>query len=155
MYNEAVENPQGFFEPAPGRKVDKPARPATPMWKVANEVTNERVRQDKKWGEQNHPDRMPEDVVIAAAQLSTEPLPDNTRFLGMLANVRRINDALNAQGKASWDYILLEEVLEALTAETEEERRAELVQVTAVGMAWIEALDRRTGGPSTEFAEGF
>jgi hypothetical protein len=42
----------------------------------------------------------------------------------------------------SWDTILREEVLEVRLATNRAELRAELVQVAAVAVAWIEALDR-------------
>lgn len=43
----------------------------------------------------------------------------------------------------TWCLVLLEEVLEALEARTEEELRAELVQVAAVAVRWVSALDAR------------
>ena len=43
----------------------------------------------------------------------------------------------------TWSLVLLEEALEALEARTAEELRAELVQVAAVAVRWIEAIDAR------------
>lgn len=43
----------------------------------------------------------------------------------------------------TWSLVLLEEVLEALEARAAEELRAELVQVAAVAVRWIEAIDAR------------
>ena len=45
----------------------------------------------------------------------------------------------------TWSLVLLEEVLEALEARTEEELREELVQVAAVAVRWAGAIDVREG----------
>lgn len=42
-----------------------------------------------------------------------------------------------------WSLVLLEEVLEALEEDNEERLRAELVQVAAVAVRWIGAIDVR------------
>jgi NTP pyrophosphatase (non-canonical NTP hydrolase) len=67
------------------------------------DVMLERAAQDRKWGEQNHPD-------------------------------------------LRWLAILVEEVGElaqALIDGRPADARRELVQVTAVGLAWLEAMERR------------
>lgn len=93
------------------------------------DVLNERVRQDAKWGEQNHPS--------IGWQAKNEPRLEAVNWV-QKGNERDVRD-----GKLSWDNILLEEVYEAI-AETDEARiREELVQVAAVAVAWIECIDRR------------
>lgn len=93
---------------------------------VLAEVASERRRQDDKFGEQNH-----RDGADGA----------NSLVCGQLAEVMR--DANEDRESRSWTAILLEEAYEA-GAETDPARiRAELVQVAAVAVAWIEAIDRR------------
>lgn len=100
-------------------------------WAVLEEVEAERARQDEKWGEQNHPD-----------------LP-GVRHPGyaLAANMWKVDNAGRmAEGCLAWDGILLEEVFEALEqAELANEvgLRQELIQVAAVVVAHVEAIDRR------------
>lgn len=103
---------------------------------VLSEVRAERLRQDEKWGEQNHPDGTGDDVHL---------LGDVERpTYGTLAYLQRANvDELARQGRSRWSGILLEEVFEALSATSVEELRAELVQVAAVAVQWVAAIDRR------------
>ena len=90
---------------------------------ILDELVAERARQDRAWGEQNHADGL-------------DPL------LGELLE-REARRELHRPGRVSWSAILLEEVGEALRAPTDEALRGELVQVAAVVVAWLEALDRR------------
>lgn len=107
---------------------------------VLAEVWNERESQEAKWGEQNHADRNEDsahDVEYYEQQATT----------WKLVNEARVAD-LNAQGMPSdrncyWDGVLLEEVYEALAEEDPATLRAELIQVAAVAVAWVEAIDRR------------
>lgn len=92
------------------------------------EVVRERERQDTKWGEQNHPDGTGKD---GDEKLAT--------FW------RHVCESRAANGRVTWRDILQEEVAEAY-AESEPTRlRAELIQVAAVAVQWIEAIDRREG----------
>jgi hypothetical protein len=102
---------------------------AEPTRGVLAEVAAERTRQDEKWGEQNHPDGPPR------------------RLAPLIRDSARHNcQAAAAEGRLTWQHILREEVAEA-HAETDPARiRAELVQVAAVAVAQIEAIDRRAGG---------
>ncbi len=96
---------------------------------VLAEVKAERDRQDAKWGERNHPDQ-----VGGYLRRPIELAGDFRRWL--------------RDGSAAWDLILLEEVAEAWDAiGNEKALRAELVQVAAVAVAWVEALDRRQATP--------
>ena len=93
---------------------------------VFGEIFVERERQDRKWGEQNHPDgsgQYPETIDADVAKMACQDAADG--------------------GYLTWVHILREEVAEAF-AETDPVRlRAELLQVAAVAVAWIEAIDRR------------
>lgn len=108
------------------------------MW-VLTEVVTERDRQDTRWGEQNHQDtRYVHDEHNVAerrmAVLRTKTARENYTA-GVLAE------------KINWSDILNEEVCEALEEaafKREERLREELIQVAAVAVAWIQAIDRRT-----------
>lgn len=103
---------------------------------VLSEVRAERLRQDEKWGEQNHADGVGDDVHL---------LGDVARpTYGTLCYLQRenVNDAAR-QGRSRWAGILLEEAFEALSATSVDELRAELVQVAAVAVQWVQAIDRR------------
>lgn len=100
---------------------------ASNLFNVLGDVVEERLRQDEKWGEQNHPD--------GTAQPGSKETADDMR------------DLCNANAKAgvlTWTDILDEEIAEAY-AETDTKLRTELVQTAAVVVAWIEAIDRRAG----------
>lgn len=109
---------------------------------VLAEVAAERQRQDAKWGEQNHPDgtgvSWPEMVIPAFGWSSTLQPAHQAAHLARKTCQRAAKD-----GRCTWLAIALEEVAEAF-AETDPARlRAELIQVAAVAVAWVEAIDRR------------
>ena len=60
-----------------------------------------------------------------------------------MARARKFCDVEHGAGRGTWQQILEEEVLEAYACASDVELRAELVQVAAVAVAWIEAIDRR------------
>lgn len=96
---------------------------------VLDAVAAERGRQDNQWGEQNHPDG-------TAADFTARAMRDSARV---------VCESKAKRGALTWADVLDEEYWEA-RAETDPARlRAELVQVAAVAVAWIEAIDRRTG----------
>lgn len=98
---------------------------------VLGDVGEERYRQYLKWGEQNHPDGTGFDDWAYhrdLAQLECRTASDD--------------------GDVTWAHILLEEVYEALAEDNAQALRAELVQVAAVAVQWIELLDRRSQSPA-------
>lgn len=100
--------------------------PLAPTGLVVAEIHQERLRQDAKWGEQNHPDGTggPELEQMAGywrAKCNTD----------------------HGRGEGTWLSILLEEVFEALAESDPVKLRAELIQVGAVCAAWAESIDRR------------
>lgn len=106
---------------------------------VCMEVFAERHRQDQKWGEQNHPDGTRGDARLLRA--STLPT------YGILAYLsKNLVDASAKDGTTTYAEILLEEVFEALAEHDPHEVRKELIQVAAVAVAWVEAIDRRRTG---------
>lgn len=95
-------------------------------WPVVQEVLSERGAQGRKWGEQNPPD-------------GTGGAYDaNMADLWRKACQREFDE-----GRGTWKVILLEEVYEALAEADPVDLRAELLQVAAVAVAWVEAIDRR------------
>ena len=97
---------------------------------ILGNLRYERENQDARWGEQNHPIRLPAN--------------DETD--------RQHHRYANAQGatpdrNCAWDGILLEEVYEALAESDPVAIRAELVQAGAVIVAMIESLDRNGVAP--------
>jgi hypothetical protein len=95
--------------------------------RVLADIGAERVAQNEKWGEQNHPD-------------GTGITGDDERA----ANARHVCQAMASIGQGCWRDVLWEEVAEAFAEKDPPALRAELVQVAAVAAAWIEAIDRRT-----------
>jgi len=96
------------------------------MERVFEDVRAERARQDQRWGKQMHPN---------GTSPKFKPLADSAR------NACRKADG---QGANTWMHIMREEVWEALSETDRDRLRAELVQVIAVGVAWIECLDEQT-----------
>lgn len=96
---------------------------------VIQEIVIERDRQNARWGVQNHPDGTGHEAY------------------GMtLASAREVCDDAARAGTVTWDLILMEEVYEAVAEEDPVRLRAELIQVAAVAVAWVEAIDRRGVG---------
>lgn len=92
---------------------------------ILMEVLEERRRQRAKWGEQNYPDGTNADWI-------------KTRDMAQSAT-----DAATSCGALTWLHVLYEEVCEAFAEDQPEALRSELIQVAAVAISWIEALDRR------------
>lgn len=106
------------------------------LWGVLFAVEKERFAQDEKWGKQDHPD-IPEWMGD----------PDNGAFhMPTATDARRRCEKSFNDGFPNWSEILIEEVAEALEEVGDDVKlREELVQVAAVTVAWIEAIDRRAG----------
>lgn len=93
---------------------------------VLREVRQERRRQDEKFPGQRLPDGTSSDW---------------PEMLDLLHEAREEND----HGHATWASVAFEEVAEAFTTDDLTALRAELVQVAAVAVRWIEDIDRRAG----------
>lgn len=102
---------------------------------VLNEVLAERIRQDEKWGEQNWPS-FPEWAVHAIHRAHYYGVPPE-------ALAKRATEMRFANRVGTYGDIFIEEVAEAIGAPDEDHLREELVQVAAVAVAWVEAIDRR------------
>jgi hypothetical protein len=86
----------------------------------------ERVRQRRRWGVQEHPD-------------GTGTAKDRE----YRAKAQAACDRAAFDGSQTWRHILAEEVAEAFAERDPAALRAELVQVAAVALQWVEALDAR------------
>jgi hypothetical protein len=93
---------------------------------VLGDIVTERERQDAKWGEQNPLDGTGSGFLRLAVQPTRESCE---RAFGL--------------GVGTWRHILDEELAEAFAEEDPQALRAELIQVAAVAVAWVEAIDRR------------
>ena len=110
------------------------------------EISEERDRQDAKWGEQNHPDGTGINWVdtITPAFGWKEDAAEHAATLAKKGTDRAAN-----LGRLTFMHILLEEVAEALAETDPKLLRAELIQVAAVATQWVEAIDRRKGESTT------
>src|SRR4051794_18699325 len=98
---------------------------------VLAEIAEERARQDARFGEQNHPDGTGaayglRDVDVLSADFA-----------------RQRCDTAFDRGNGSWEHILYEEFCEAMAEDDPPRLRGELLQMAAVAVHWIEALDLR------------
>lgn len=91
---------------------------------VLDSIRSERLAQHMRWGRQHH-------------------LPNGTgsRWSGLAESARGTCDAASDAGTLSWRDILVEEVAEVMAEADAWKLRAELVQVAAVAVQWVQALD--------------
>lgn len=92
---------------------------------VLAEVLLERAAQDARWGEQNHPDGT------------------SVTFCPVAEHAKRRCGRKALAGTLTFADILNEEFWEAMCEKDSPSLREELLQVAAVAVAWIEAIDRR------------
>lgn len=108
---------------------------------VLCEVHDERRRQDEKWGQQNHPDGTGGEPAADMAPSYVEHLRSIRKTLA--DDAKKLCERAFGEGRGTWRLILREEVDEAMAEDDPAKLRAELVQVAAVAVSWIEAIDRR------------
>jgi hypothetical protein len=114
---------------------------------ILAEIERERTRQDVKWGEQNHPFHHPE---LHSGGANKEAFYDAVAAFYAVPPQDKIKifcDSHIPLGHTNFATILLEEVIEALSEYDDASIRAELVQVAAVAVNAIEAIDRRAERP--------
>lgn len=97
-------------------------------FKAISDVVRERERQTREHGVQTLPD--------GTGDHASEIARDVAQMLC---------DKATAQGTLAWRDILREEVWEAFAEHDRAKLRQELVQVAAVAVQWIEAIDRESG----------
>ena len=119
------------------------------MRSALDAVIAERQRQDAKWGVQNHP-MVPADVRAEAQAHGASPEFFACHVLGV-DDAKAARDECNREhraGRGTYTHILVEEVAEFVEAcvlhgDASDEARAEMVQVVAVALAMLEAIDRK------------
>lgn len=109
-------------------------------WAAVLDVVGEMFFQDHKWGDQSHLADSPPNIEDHTYQVES-------RF-GLVSGdlCRSTNESMFHKGRGSWSGILLEEVGEAMDeamAGNSKQLREELVQVAAVAVQWIRAIDKR------------
>lgn len=122
-----------------GQYISAPNTPSKPVNGVLCEIGAERGAQDKKWGEQNHPDGTGPNHSLFYG-------PKMLDMASAAANARTLTDLRAKRGDVTWLDILTEEFFEAMAEHDPAKLRTELVQVAAVATAWVEAIDRRNSG---------
>lgn len=96
---------------------------------IFDEIHVERMRQDAKWGEQNHKS-------VATAY------PGRYYGVSSESSAKARCEWAAKNSCLTWGDIACEEMAEALNSDNDTDRREELVQLAAVVVAWIECLDR-------------
>ncbi|WP_245899624.1 NUDIX hydrolase [Nonomuraea indica] len=114
---------------------------------VLAEVAAERAAQDAMWGFQDFPDGTGRTALVGAG---------GVREAGEAAGraKREVTEAA-ARGALTWRHVLHEEVLEAFAEDDPAALRAELIQVAAVAVKWVQALDRRREPPPRRVRQRF
>lgn len=108
------------------------------MQTILNEIVAERVRQDAKWGVQEHE--------LWGKWLAPVPLGELRAIVMRVptqADAKISCDRRLAENSAGWLDIILEEFAEVAEADSEAAARAELIQLAAVVVNSLEAIDRR------------
>lgn len=113
---------------APMTAVSAATSAHTGLDRVLADVTVEREAQHDTWGIQQLPD-------------GTGP-----RWATVADDARRECERAAAAGELTWRHVLVEEVAEALAEDDPARLRAELVQVAAVAVQWLQAVDRQAEG---------
>ncbi|MEU7243392.1 hypothetical protein [Streptomyces sparsogenes] len=98
--------------------------------KILDDVRRERDAQDALFGIQDLPD-------------GTGPEFDEDATVYADCYRQACEEAF-AEGRGTFRHVFLEEVFEAMAESDPVKLRAELIQAIAVGVKWIEALDRST-----------
>lgn len=108
------------------------------IFQILTSVLAEITSQDNKWG----PDRSHLDVAKSVPGVATVSVHVN----GLLSadHAKQNVDHLSKHGIITWADILMEEVCEALEEEDGDKRAAELIQVAAVCMQWVNDIRSRT-----------
>ncbi|MFF1417610.1 hypothetical protein [Streptomyces sp. NPDC058280] len=82
------------------------------------------------------------------ALFGVQDLPDGTGITGdeeRATRARHVCDVMFERGEGTFRDVFYEEVMEALAETDPVKLRGELIQTIAVGVKWVEAIDRREG----------
>ena len=104
------------------------------------DVARERLRQMRKWGEQNHPLGMGPNERSLEIGYDRVELFNNFQLAKYFTE--STNNAAGMINQLTWRDILLEEVFELLAEGRADKVREEAIQVAAVAVAIVEYVDR-------------
>lgn len=113
---------------------------------IAAEIETERHRQQAKFGEQNVPDAICEQPSAINTSLEAKELTNRHAEQGLLTWIDILVEEVAEAADEAYDVANATEATNFDPAWTgaQQRLRAELVQVAAVAVAWIEAIDRRS-----------
>jgi hypothetical protein len=111
------------------------------MNNIFEEIKIERQKQNDKWGEQNHPCL---DLVLLnrVGGCTSERMCENYEIPSENRAKTLCDKAFSVYDNGSFAHIAVEEMSEVISAFDIYKRREELIQLTAVCVAWIEKIDR-------------
>lgn len=110
---------------------------------VVGDVIRERQAQEAKWGQQNHPWL---DPVLLGREGGASPDRMSKEYeIPTEWRAKFLCEEAFKNGHGTYGHILVEEVAEAIAEQDEAKARIELIQVAAVAIAAVEAIDRRKG----------
>lgn len=106
------------------------------MKNIYEEIKAKREAQHTKWGEQNYPSLCP---LLENSEPQNRPA---ILDIPLEMDIKRMVQQEHEGNQQHWATIALEEFVEVITAETDYERREELLDLAAVIVQQIECLDR-------------
>lgn len=109
---------------------------------VLFDIHTERRAQHAKWGRQHLPNGTEDSTLNRSSRDNIRAFVDSLPQFGWPREPAfcRLPDGVRV---LTWADVLSEEFFEAMAEEDPAKLRAELVQVAAVAVAWIEAIDRK------------
>ena len=110
------------------------------MNNIFEEIRIERQKQNDKWGEQNHP-CLDQVLLNRNGSCTTERMCEEYEIPTELRAKISCETAFS-KGFGTYAHIAIEEMSEVVSAFDIHKRREELIQLSAVCVAWIEKIDR-------------
>lgn len=107
---------------------------------VLSEVRDERLFQDKKWGEQNWP--CLDNTLLQREGGCTPQRMVEEYELPTATRAKYLVDSKADDSTLTYAHIALEEFCEVVEEFDSSKRRQELIQLAAVCVAWVEKIDR-------------
>ena len=108
--------------------------------RIFEEIRIERQKQNDKWGEQNHP-CLDETLLKRQGGCTTQRMCQEYEIPSE-ERAKQLCETNFKRGTGTYAHIAIEEMSEVISAFDTQKRRGELIQLTAVCVAWIEKIDR-------------
>jgi len=115
--------------------------PKTQNMTIIEEIKLEREKQDGKWGEQTHP-CLDQTLLNREGGCTSERMCENYEIPSE-TRAKFMCDNSFENGSGTFAHIAVEELSEVISEFDIHKRREELIQLTAVCVAWIESIDRQ------------